>query len=63
MSSHTDTASIDEKGLTEVVKVSDFAIRYRLQSDEALRLTKLFGDFATKQELLINARRSPDARY
>jgi nucleoid DNA-binding protein len=59
MSSHIDTSSIDEKDVKEVVAVADFAVRYRLADDEKVRLTKLFGIFATKQELLMNARRSP----
>lgn len=63
MSSHIDTESIDEKGLTEVMKIADFATRYRLTSDEQLRLTKLLGTFATKQELLMNARRGPECRF
>ncbi len=36
--------------------ITDFALKYKLTSDEQLRLTKLFGMFATKQELLMNAR-------
>lgn len=63
MSSHIDTASIEQKDLKEVVAVADFAAQYRLTSDEGARLTKLFGTFATKQELLINARRGPECRY
>jgi len=63
MSSHIDTASIDQKALKEVIKVADFVNRYRLTSDEQLRLTELFGTFATKQELLMNARRGPVCRY
>lgn len=52
-----------KKALKEVVAVASFAARYRLTSDEQLRLTKLFGTFATKQELLMNARRGPERRY
>lgn len=62
MSSHIETASI-QKELNEVVAVADFASRYRLTSDEQSPLTKLFGTFATKQELLMNARHGPKCRF
>jgi hypothetical protein len=45
-----------------VTPVADFARRYRLPKDEENRLVKLFGSFATKSELLMNARREPTFR-
>lgn len=56
MSKHIDTAELKVEGAQQVMKITDFALKYGLTSDEQLRLTKLFGMFATKQELLMNAR-------
>ncbi|WP_145643860.1 hypothetical protein [Neorhizobium alkalisoli] len=47
---------VDQTSLQEVMRVTDFALRHKLKSDEQLRLIKLLGTFATKQELLMNAR-------
>ena len=33
--------------------------RYRLDDEEKARLRKLFGDFASRHELLMNAQRKP----
>lgn len=46
----------------EIVSVVDFARRYRLSKVEENRLTKLFGQFASKHELLMNARREASFR-
>ncbi|TNM65262.1 hypothetical protein FHP24_02985 [Aliirhizobium smilacinae] len=62
MTSHIDTDEIDRKALREVLSVANFARRYRLSIEEEQRLTKLFGQFATKQELLMNARRPQSGR-
>lgn len=43
--------------LREVVRVADFVLEHRLTNDEQLRLLKLLGSFATRQELLMNMRR------
>jgi len=56
LSKHIDTADLKVQGTQEVMTITEFALRYKLTSDEQLRLTKLFGMFATKQELLMNAR-------
>ena len=48
--------------LKNVTMVSDFAKRYRLCKDEENRLIKLFGFYAAKHELLMNARRLPAVR-
>ncbi|MEK1893276.1 MAG: hypothetical protein AAAB20_08375 [Rhizobium sp.] len=57
MSSHIDTKQIEQEGLRQVWSVRDFARRHRLDKEEEKRLLALFGSFATKQELLANARR------
>jgi hypothetical protein len=59
MSSHINFETIGENKLREVWSVSDFARRHRLCNEEEARLKTLFGDFATKQELLANAQRPP----
>jgi hypothetical protein len=53
---------VDQKGLREVMRVTDFALQHNLKSDEQLRLLKLLGTFATKQELLMNAHLSSKTR-
>jgi len=58
----TNVPYIATEGLKEVVSVADFARRYRLAKDEENRLLKLFGSFASKHELLMNARREPTFR-
>lgn len=45
-----------------VFNVTDFCKRYRLDQAEEKRLRKLFGDFASRHELLMNAQRKPDFR-
>jgi hypothetical protein len=59
MSSYVDTHKIQENKLREVWSVGEFARRHRLDVDEEKRLRKLLGDFATRQELLMNAQRPP----
>ncbi|MBW6425364.1 hypothetical protein KX729_28445 [Rhizobium sp. XQZ8] len=49
-------------GAKEVVSVVDFAVRYGLCTEEKNRLVKLFGHFARKHELLMNARRETRVR-
>ncbi len=62
MTSHLNSADIEEKGLKTVWSVADFARRYRLNNEEETRLLKLLGPFATQQELLMNASRAPRFR-
>jgi len=59
MSTYVDTNRIQENRLREVWSVSEFARRHRLNQEEEKRLRKLLGDFATRQELLMNAQRPP----
>jgi|APAra7269096613_1048513.scaffolds.fasta_scaffold110303_1 hypothetical protein len=58
----TNVPYIATEGLKEVINVADFARRYRLPKDEEYRLIKLFGLFASKYELVMNARREPSFR-
>ena len=62
MSERIDVEQIQETGLRKVWSVSEFAKRYRLERQEEARLLKLLGAFATEQELLMNASRSPRFR-
>jgi len=62
MTSHLNITEIEDKNLKSVWSVSDFAKRYRLDSDEESRLLKLLGPFATQHELLMNASRAPRFR-
>lgn len=62
MSERIDVEQIQEVGLRKVWSVSEFAKRYRLERQEEARLLKLLGAFATEQELLMNASRSPRFR-
>ncbi len=59
MSEHIDVAKVENSPLRRVRSVDDFCRRYRLGDDEKNRLTRLFGSFATEQELLTNATRAP----
>ena len=54
---------LDEATLQEVLSVRDFAFEHKLTSDEQLRLVRLLGSFATKQELLMNARLRSKIRH
>jgi hypothetical protein len=46
----------------EILSVAGFTRRYRFSKVEENRLTKLFGQFASKQELLMNAGREASFR-
>ncbi|NLS01393.1 hypothetical protein HGP17_31550 [Rhizobium sp. P38BS-XIX] len=59
MSSLVKIEDVNESRLREVWSVEDFSRRHRIGKEEEARLRKLFGDFATKQELLSNAQRPP----
>jgi hypothetical protein len=63
VSKHIDKTGLKIEGAQRVMTIIDFALEYKLTSDEQLRLTKLFGMFATKQELLMNARTKSRTRY
>jgi hypothetical protein len=62
MTSYAPIDELNNKGLKKVWSVSDFARRYRLDRQEEARLLKLLGAFASEQELLMNASRSPRFR-
>ncbi|WJH38434.1 hypothetical protein N7E02_07335 (plasmid) [Aliirhizobium terrae] len=63
MTARIDTQNIDEKNLKAVMSVRDFCLMYKLTSDEQIRLLRLLGTYATKHELLMNARMKPRIRY
>ncbi len=62
MSSLMKIEEVNGSTLREVWSIEDFARRHRICKEEEARLKKLFGDFATKQELLSNAQRPPQFR-
>ncbi|MBT9368364.1 hypothetical protein [Rhizobium sp. CSW-27] len=62
MSQHFDQQVTEKQGLRKVWNVSEFAKRYRLDAREENRLLKLLGPFASEQELLMNATRTPNFR-
>lgn len=59
MSKHLDQQDGDKPGYKKVWNVSEFAKRYRLDAREEHRLQRLLGPFASEQELLMNATRTP----
>lgn len=63
MTARIDTQNIDEKNLKAVMSVRDFCLAYKLTSDEQIRLIRLLGTYATKHELLMNARMKSKIRY
>lgn len=56
---HVEFDDVVTNTLMEVLSVRDFAKRYLLTAQEEERLVTLFGGFATRAELLANARRAP----
>ncbi|MGO7762036.1 hypothetical protein ACC761_30750 [Rhizobium ruizarguesonis] len=52
-----DTKEVDQATLREVWSISEFARLHSLDRLEEERLRKLFGDFASRHELLINVQR------
>lgn len=62
MTQHLDQQTVISQGLKKVWNVSEFAKRYRLDQREENRLLKLLGPFASEQELLMNATRTPNFR-
>ncbi|MGF9562308.1 hypothetical protein [Neorhizobium sp. JUb45] len=59
MSTHLSGQSIESNTVRKVWNVSEFAKRYRLDDREENRLVRLLGQFASEQELLMNATRAP----
>jgi hypothetical protein len=62
MSERISVEQLEQIGLRKVWSVSEFARRYRLETEEESRLLKLLGPFASEQELLMNASRTPRFR-
>lgn len=57
-----DEKSLEAGQLRRVWAVTEFCKRYRLDATEENRLRKLLGDFASHNELLMNAQRRPAFR-
>jgi hypothetical protein len=62
MTTHLKLEDIQNTGLKKVWSVAEFSKRYRLDREEEARLLKLLGPFASQQELLMNATRTPRFR-
>ena len=62
MTTHLKLEDIQNTGLKKVWSVAEFSKRYRLNREEEARLLKLLGPFASQQELLMNATRTPRFR-
>lgn len=62
MSERISVEQLEQIGRRKVWSVSDFARRHRLETEEEGRLLKLLGPFASEQELLMNASRTPRFR-
>ena len=54
--------TVDGNGAKPILNVAEFCRRYRLDKAEETRLRKLFGEFASRHELLMNAQRKPSFR-
>lgn len=54
-----DKDELDTTEVKPILSVMEFCHRYRLDETEEKRLRKLFGDFASRHELLMNAQRKP----
>jgi hypothetical protein len=63
MTERINTQDIEGKGLKAVMSVRDFCLAYKLTSDEQIRLIRLLGTYATKQEILMNVQMKSKVRY
>ncbi|NTJ44386.1 hypothetical protein G6L28_17455 [Agrobacterium larrymoorei] len=52
-----DNTELEATEIKPVLSVVEFCRRYRLDEAEEIRLRKLFGEFASRHELLMNAQR------
>jgi Asp-tRNA(Asn)/Glu-tRNA(Gln) amidotransferase C subunit len=52
-----DNREIETTEIKPILSVVEFCRRYRLDDAEESRLRKLFGEFASRHELLMNAQR------
>lgn len=57
-----DNKEIDATDIKPILSVVEFCRRYRLDESEETRLRTLFGDFASRHELLMNAQRKATFR-
>ncbi|WJH38401.1 hypothetical protein N7E02_07120 (plasmid) [Aliirhizobium terrae] len=63
MTEHINTQDIDGKSLKSVISIRDFCLAHRLTSDEQIRLIRLLGTYATKQEMSVNVQMKSKIRY
>ncbi len=54
-----DNHELETSEIKPILSVVEFCRRYRLDQSEESRLRKLFGEFASRHELLMNAQRKP----
>ncbi|GAK69680.1 hypothetical protein [Agrobacterium rubi] len=54
-----DNREMEAADVKPIQSVVEFCRRYRLDETEETRLRKLFGEFASRHELLMNAQRKP----
>ncbi|KQO83944.1 hypothetical protein [Rhizobium sp. Leaf262] len=57
-----DNKEIEATEIRPIQSVAEFCHRYRLDKSEENRLRTLFGDFASRHELLMNAQRKATFR-
>ncbi|KQQ59736.1 MULTISPECIES: hypothetical protein [Rhizobium/Agrobacterium group] len=57
-----DNKEIEATEIKPILSVVEFCQRYRLDKVEESRLKALFGDFASRHELLMNAQRKATFR-
>ncbi|MET0173154.1 hypothetical protein HRR99_21025 [Agrobacterium vaccinii] len=57
-----DNREIEATEIKPIQSVVEFCRRYRLDKTEESRLRTLFGDFASRHELLMNAQRKATFR-
>jgi hypothetical protein len=63
MTERINTQDIEGKSLKAVISVRDFCLAYKLTSDEQIRLIRLLGPYATKQEIMMNVQMKSKIRY
>lgn len=60
---HVEAKKLSKHTVTKVWNVREFCQQNQLGEKEEIRLLRLFGRFATANELLHNAKRPPRWRY
>lgn len=59
---NTKPATEQPENANAPLSVSEFCRKYQLGDVEEGRLRKLFGDYASRHELIINVQRKPNTR-